>query len=209
MRRKGFNVVDFYELYESSLFVQQVDLRHHHLCPAAFLAILFHLGPELCTCTEMGVVWKSTSFWSCHRQSVGGCRNQTRREYLSPWPGTHSLAKAAYNLFSLSRGAPEARWQWQPARKRSFGKIYCQLPHPRPHLLSKIRTFSNFDGCYVGCPPSIRFHSWIAIPLIDKQHSKLKSSFPIITSGAEPSILIIASYLTDFYLAVLSSWVTN
>ena len=55
MRSKGFNVVDFYELYESSLFVQQVDLRHHHLCPA-FRAILFHLGAELCTCTEMGVV---------------------------------------------------------------------------------------------------------------------------------------------------------
>ena len=91
MRRKGFNVVDFYELYESSLFVQQVDLRHHHLCPA-FRAILFHLGAELCTCTEMGVVWKSTSFWSCHRQSVGGCRNQTRRVYLSPWPRTPSLA---------------------------------------------------------------------------------------------------------------------
>ena len=130
--------------------------------------------------------------------------------YLSPWPRTPSLAKAAYNLISLSRGAPEARWQWQPARKRSFGKIYCQPPHPRPHLLSKIRTFSNFDGCYVGCSPSIRFHSWIAIPLISyRQHSKLRSSFPIITSGAEPSILIIASYLTDFYLAVLSNRVTN
>ena len=207
MRRKGFNVVDFYELYESSLFVQQVDLRHHHLCPA-FRAILFHLGPELCTCTEMGVVWKSTSFWSCHRQSVGGCRNQTRRVYLSPWP--RSVEKGHPLLLRLPIFlAPEARWQWLPVRKRSFGKIYCQLPHPRPHLLSKIRTFSNFNGCYVGCSPSIRFHSWIAIPLINRQHSKLKSSFPIITSGAEPSILIIASYLTDFYLAVLSSRVTN